>query len=261
MKKGQCIGKGRTASVYEWGKNEVLKLFNKGFSIGNEAENCKVINSLGIPSPEVVRTIEIDDCQGIIYERINGTTMTKMIQSNSDSLSKYARMLAELHSMIHSYTVDFTPNLKRELGSKILLTTKLDMKTRKRIMVEFDKLPEGNTICHYDFHPDNIIMSKRGPIIIDWANVLVGDPLADVTRTSLILKSCAVQPGVTSSWLSDLNNSRQYFYSVYINEYLKLENKSNLDLEPWEVPMAAVRLSEGIKEEEQQLITLIEKLN
>jgi hypothetical protein len=77
MKIGQCIGRGRAASVYEWGKHEVVKLFNKGLKIESEAENCRIINSLGIPSPEVVGTIEIDGCEGIIFERINGITMTR----------------------------------------------------------------------------------------------------------------------------------------------------------------------------------------
>lgn len=258
MKKGQCLGKGRTASVYEWGKNEVLKLFNEGFSMGSEFENCKIINSLGIPSPEVVETVEIDGQQGIIYERINGVTMSKIIEPNFHSLSKYARILAEIHSMIHSFKVDYTPNLKKELSERISFSKKLNVDTRNKIIKEFDKLPEGNTICHYDFHPDNIIMSQRGPVIIDWANVLVGDSLADVTRTSLILKSHAVPPGECPYWFKD-RNSRLHFHKEYLNEYLKLENITIVDLKPWELPMAAVRLGEGIKEEEQQLTELINK--
>lgn len=256
MKKGQCIGRGRTASVYEWGENEVLKLFNKGECMGNEAENCRIINSLGIPAPEVVGTIEIEGCQGIIYERVDGVTMTKVIEPNMESITKYAKILAELHSVINSHRVDFIPNLKKELSRKIGFSTKLDVDKRNKIIEKFNELQEDNAICHYDFHPDNVIMSQKGPVIIDWANVLVGNPLADVTRTSLILKSYAVPPGEYPYWLKD-RVSRLYFHEVYLNEYIKIRNINITDLEPWVVPTAAVRLTEEILEEEQQLMTLI----
>jgi uncharacterized protein (TIGR02172 family) len=260
MKKGQCIGKGRTASVYEWGGNEVLKLFNKGENMGNEAENCRIINSLGIPSPQVVGTIEIDGCHGIIFERVSGVTMTRMIEPNRENLAKYAKLLAELHTEINSHRVNIAPNLRKELVNKIGFIRKIDRIKRNKIIEMLNELPEDNSICHYDFHPDNVIISQRGPVIIDWANVLVGNPLADVARTSLILKSHAVPPGEYPDWLDD-RNGRLYFHDIYLNEYLKLNNIDAADLEPWTIPMAAVRLGEEIPEEEQQLMDLLGKIN
>lgn len=258
MKKGRCIGKGRSASVYEWGNHEVLKLFNEGFTMGNEAENCRIINNIGIPSPEVVGTIKIDGCEGIIFERIDGITMTRSIEHNKDSLEKYARILAELHVMINSFKVNYPTNLVQELTSKVSYIRDLDTKIKCKIIRDISMLPESNEICHYDFHPDNIIISQRGPVIVDWANVLVGNSLADVTRTSLILRSSALPPGDCPYWLKD-RISRLYFHDEYLHEYLKLSRKSKADMEPWIQPLAAARLSEGIFEEEQYLMSLIKK--
>lgn len=259
MKKGQCIGKGRSASVYEWGTHEVLKLFNEGYSMGNEAENCRIINNIGIPSPEVVGTIKVDGWEAIIFERIDGITMTRSIEQNKDSIAKYARILAELHVMINSIKVNYPSNLVKELTSKISYIGSLDTKIKCKINEDLTKLPESNEICHYDFHPDNIIMSQKGPVIIDWANVLVGNSLADVTRTSLILGSPALPPGDCPYWLKD-RASRLFFHDEYLYEYLKLSHISKADLEPWIQPLAAARLSEGILEEEQYLMTLIKKI-
>jgi tRNA A-37 threonylcarbamoyl transferase component Bud32 len=259
MKKGRCIGNGRNASVYEWGNHEVLKLCNEGFTLGNEAENCRIINSIGIPSPEVVRTIKLDGRDGIIFERIDGITMARSIETNKDSLAKYARILAELHVMINSFKVNYPSNLVQELTSKVSYTGRLDSKTKYRINEALAKLPESNEICHYDFHPDNIIMSPKGPVIIDWANVLVGNSLADVTRTSLILGSSALPPGDCPYWLKD-RASRLYFHDEYLQDYLKLSNKSKADLEPWIQPIAVARLSEGILEDEQYLMAIIKKI-
>lgn len=259
MKKGRCIGKGRSANVYEWGNHEVLKLFNEGFTIGNEAENCRIINSMGIPSPEVVGTIKVDYCEGIIFERIDGITMTGSIENNKESLLKYARILAELHVMIHSLNTSHVSNLVQELSNKIFGIKKLDSKNKFKITEKLNTLPQGNKICHYDFHPDNIIMSPKGPVIIDWANVLIGNSAADVTRTSLILGSKALPPGDCPSWLKDMT-SRLYFHDEYLNEYFKQSGKNKVDLEPWTIPLAAARLCEGIIEEEQYLMALINRI-
>ncbi len=259
MKKGRCIGKGRNASVYEWGKHEVLKLFNEGFTMGREAENCRIINNLGIPSPEVVGTLKVDGCEAIIYERIDGITMTGSIENNRDSLAKHSRILAELHVMINSFKVNYPPNLVQELTSRISCIGSLNTKIKCEINEELGKLPEGNEICHYDFHTDNIIMSPRGPVVIDWANVLVGNSLADAARTSIIIGSPALPPGDCPYWLKD-RASRLFFHDEYLHEYLRLRSISKADLEPWIQPIAAERLGEGILEEEHYLMTLIKKI-
>jgi thiamine kinase-like enzyme len=55
-------------------------------------------------------------------------------------------------------------------------------------------LSEGSALCHYDFHPGNIILSPKGPVIIDWLNALVGNQLADVSRTFMLISSTALPP-------------------------------------------------------------------
>ena len=38
----------------------------------------------------------------------------------------------------------------------------------------------GDRIIHLDLHPLNVLMSRRGPVVIDWSNAAPGDPLTDV---------------------------------------------------------------------------------
>ncbi|MDF2523362.1 MAG: aminoglycoside phosphotransferase [Clostridiales bacterium] len=125
-------------------------------------------------------------------------------------------------------------------------------------MSVLSELPDGMSICHYDFHPDNIIISSKGPVIIDWENILVGSPLADVARTSLILRSHVLPPKDCPHWIQD-RSSRLFFHDMYLNEYLKLNNLDTTDFNAWELPTAAVRLAEGIPSEERQLFVLLRK--
>ena len=51
---------------------------------------------------------------------------------------------------------------------------------------------EGERLLHLDFHPDNVLLSQRGPVVIDWTNARAGDPAFDVAMTWVI---CATSGG------------------------------------------------------------------
>ncbi len=38
-------------------------------------------------------------------------------------------------------------------------------------------------LLHGDFHPNNILYTASGPVVIDWSFASSGDPLLDVART------------------------------------------------------------------------------
>jgi aminoglycoside phosphotransferase (APT) family kinase protein len=41
---------------------------------------------------------------------------------------------------------------------------------------------------HGDLHPDNVILSPSGPVLIDWTNACAGDRGADLAQTWIILQ-------------------------------------------------------------------------
>jgi thiamine kinase-like enzyme len=49
-----------------------------------------------------------------------------------------------------------------------------------------DTLETDNNLCHYDFHPDQIIQTKDGPYLIDWMSAVSGPPSVNVARTYLL---------------------------------------------------------------------------
>lgn len=46
---------------------------------------------------------------------------------------------------------------------------------------------EGATLLHRDLHPENVILSPRGPVVVDWTNAAAGEPAFDVALVWVIL--------------------------------------------------------------------------
>ncbi|MFJ5875307.1 MULTISPECIES: phosphotransferase family protein [unclassified Streptomyces] len=54
---------------------------------------------------------------------------------------------------------------------------------------------DGDQVLHLDLHPGNVILTRRGPVAIDWCNAGAGDPAADVAMTMVTVGSADV-PGL-----------------------------------------------------------------
>jgi tRNA A-37 threonylcarbamoyl transferase component Bud32 len=46
---------------------------------------------------------------------------------------------------------------------------------------------EGATLLHRDLHPQNVILSPAGPVVVDWTNAGAGQPAFDVALAWVIL--------------------------------------------------------------------------
>jgi aminoglycoside phosphotransferase (APT) family kinase protein len=67
-----------------------------------------------------------------------------------------------------------------------------DLHNRLHALPERPGRPVGERILHLDLHPNNVLMSPEGPVVIDWRNAGVGPPEYDVALSALILAHVAV---------------------------------------------------------------------
>jgi len=257
--KGPMIARGRTAEIFAWGDNQVLKLFLDRLPAADaehEARLTRVVHEAGLPVPAVEGIVEVNGRSGIVFERVDGPSMLELLTSKPWKIPQFARTLAELQTALHSCEVPELPSLRRRLEEKIRAVALLPTKTKEAVLEVLAQLPDGRAVCHGDFHPDQIIMSARGPIIIDWTDATQGNPLADVARTCLLLRMAALLPSTPRRWLID--SARALFHSIYLRRYLRLRPASRQQIDAWLLPVAAARLSEDIPEEEPRLLALVE---
>lgn len=190
MKYGRIIGEGSTATVYEWGEGTVLKLFVKGYpqsSVEREFNNATAINDQNFAKPKVYEIIRYEEQLGIIYDRVDGETLLDWVLKTGD-LHKCAKYMAKQHKEIVQNSVSSVPNYKQFLKSNILNASSVNLIERDRALETLDQLKDGDTLCHGDFHPGNILLSDGLTMVIDFMNVCQGDPLYDVARTVFLVE-------------------------------------------------------------------------
>lgn len=256
---GKKIGRGNTAEVYELDHvyQKVMKLFYESIPfkhIKKEYETSKIINQLGIPSPNVDSILEVNNKWGIIYEKIFGQNFTQVLSSNPLLLKKNAHIFAKIQASFHQMSNDELAPQKEYLSQNIKGTSLLNKEEKELIVNYLKYLPADNKVCHGDYHPDNISLMKRKPIVLDWMTGTSGNPCGDVARTLIILRYASLPNGMPNLTKLIIQTVRKVFARFYLNSYIKVTNSSSESINRWFLPIMAARLVESIEESEKQFL-------
>ena len=98
------IAEGRTAEIFEWQDNTILKLYHEWCPsswVEYESKVAHAVVSAGIPTPAAGEIIEIRGRRGLIFERVSGISMVQDLNVRPWNLYKHARTLAELQCKIN----------------------------------------------------------------------------------------------------------------------------------------------------------------
>jgi thiamine kinase-like enzyme len=263
------IGAGRTASIFRYGQDQVIKLFKSTFpqkAINEEFEIGLSLNLSGLSIPTTYKIIEVDDSKGILLDFIEGRSVLQNLASKPWLVLRYAKKMANVHFKIHR--ADFKRSkcikpLSQSIADKISRVSLLTSEEKTAILSCLSCLRDGPSLCHGDFHPDNIIMSRDRLVTVDWITARIGNPIADVARTWLLLTMGTLPKDKSRIELLLAKHLRNWFCRTYLNEYRKLSNLSFAELESWKLPVAAARLIENVSDQENEklLIFIRMKLN
>jgi aminoglycoside phosphotransferase (APT) family kinase protein len=160
-----------------------------------------------------------------------------------------------LHARIHEKLITGLPSYKDRLRYDIGEASLLPDELRQKVLALLDQLPDGQNLCHGDFHPANVFLTKNGPVAIDWMTACYGSPSADVARTSLILSIGAKAAGRQVNPL--IRAAIQLYHRTYLDRYRAFRQDTANELRRWTPVIAAARLSENITPEREALITIV----
>jgi Ser/Thr protein kinase RdoA (MazF antagonist) len=257
---GKPIAYGRTAEIYAWRNDQVLKLFYDWFGIENIKYKLKIsqaVQKSGLPVPPVGGIIRINNRSGLTYQRVEGVSMLEMMSRKPWLLIRYAHRMAELHAELHASTIQADiPNLHQRLKYKINDVEVLSPVQKSKVLISLESMPGGNWLCHGDFHPGNIMVTGEDAVIIDWVDASIGNPLADLARTTIISLG-AVQTNQLQNPLMKI--AIRSFHAIYLRRYFSLRPGGGTEYVRWLPIVAAARLSENIPELEVWLTAQVEK--
>jgi aminoglycoside phosphotransferase (APT) family kinase protein len=255
------IAVGRTAEIFPYEDEKVLKLFFPTVPqlwIEKEIDTGRYIQATQLPVPKVYERLKINGREGVVYERIEGSSLLNELAKKPWKVVQYARLLASLHGQIHELPAPSNLETQREWATGgIPETKKLSQGLQKSVLHLLDSMPAENQLCHGDFHPGNIILTHRGPVIIDWMTASKGAACGDVARTSIILEAAKAPEGTPMRWL--LEWIRKLFLETYLKTYFQLRPVDKNSFTAWRTIMAAnFFVDVSLPEEETNLLAIVE---
>lgn len=252
------IARGRTADVYPWGDGQILKLYQSWCPPGwveHEAHVARLLFEAGIPTPAAGDIVSVDGRRGIIYERVDGISMLDDTRRRPWLILCHARTLADLQAQFHRLSIPGLHSYRDGLANSIRQAPDLPEAIRERALYALTGLPDEKNLCHGDFHPDNVLITRRGAVVIDWMTANLGSRWADVARTSLILSIGVKAAGDRLHPFIRLFSG--LFHQTYLKRYLALAPGGQAELARWQPVIAAARLNERIEPEREALLQMV----
>jgi aminoglycoside phosphotransferase (APT) family kinase protein len=174
------LAAGRSADVYDLGGGRILRRYHdRARSAEGEAEVISWAGAHGVPVPEVFDVAGPD----IVMEKVDGPTMLADLSRRPWRLLRHAACLARLHQRVHA-----VPGLGR-------------------LRAPFG---DGEALLHMDLHPDNVLLSPRGPVLIDWEGACRGPAEADLALCWVVVAMSTV-PG--SPWQQIVGRAGQRLFA------------------------------------------------
>jgi Ser/Thr protein kinase RdoA (MazF antagonist) len=237
----ELLAEGRTAEVFADAEGRVLKLDRpewNGLSIFEESVLI-LLAGAGLPVARPHGTRTVDGRSGVVLDRIDGPSLLQVLSaSGADELDRLADEFVGLQLRCNATRVaglpELVPRLRRELEAGVA-----DNAQRTDLLTTLGALDDdGGGVCHFDFHPSNVLVGPDGWVIIDWLTVATGPSAADLARTLVL-------------WGQRSGGPVERFLRAVRREGRDRRGVADDVLDAWVRIVAAARVTEGFEGEEK----------
>ncbi|GAA2949320.1 phosphotransferase [Kitasatospora cinereorecta] len=175
---GPLLGSGRTADVFALDDAWVLRRYRNDTDATTELAVLSYLSASGFAVPRIGPPAGGALPTDLVMQRLSGPTLSEALLAGTLTGAQGADLLARLLRELHA----IPPRISQDPGDRIL---------------------------HLDLHPENVMMTPHGAVVIDWNTAAEGPPALDRAMSSLILAQLALAPGpfpgeLVSGLLSDL---------------------------------------------------------
>jgi aminoglycoside phosphotransferase (APT) family kinase protein len=245
---GDVVARGTRSSIRAYGRGAVIKVPEPATPeswIRFEAEYAEAARISGAPVPRLLGIERVAGRAASVWERVDGPSLWQHIVDAPASAAQFGALLADVHEALFELVppVGLPPQRDRLITKIRLAATTID--PAHAAALDLIPAPSPGRLCHGDLHPSNIIMSPRGPVIVDWFDASRGDPVADIARSWLILLADGAEapphlPGAKRATLERLTAA----YLARLGDHRDIDEDL---LTRWQAVNAVARMAEGVR--------------
>jgi tRNA A-37 threonylcarbamoyl transferase component Bud32 len=246
----RLIGQGREAESFEWRDGRVLKLLRapgSSASLAFEIAALEAARSAGVSVPRAYEEVVIDGRTGLLLERLEGADLLTIIGQKPWLVFHSGRLTGEIHARINAARAPASLPAVRDVVNRGLARLALSEPALAEWVGRIAAhLPEGDALCHGDFHPGQLMFAGDRYAAFDWSGAKRGDPLFDYARTRVLLSLGEPPPGspLTLTLLAKIG--RRVLISSYVRSYERhtAQRIDEVRVRHWEIVNLAVRVDE-----------------
>jgi aminoglycoside phosphotransferase (APT) family kinase protein len=164
----------------------VLRIFppDRGTEVAEREETAhRFARRHGVLVPPVLGRTSYDGRSVLALGWLDGEPLAAALWRDGSAAGDLGRRSGSVLAGLHAIT-DPPPEL---LGSRSWIAWAGELPTGLAARLRADHT--GHRLLHLDFHPENLIITADGTLgVLDWANVHVGPPAADLARTLSIME-------------------------------------------------------------------------
>ena len=162
MQTGELLGSGRSADVYAIDDQWVLRRYRDGRDTAAEAAVMVHLAEHGYPVPRIRLGADSESLPGtdLVMRRLPGPSMLQSLRQGTITTVETGRVLAALLTQLHA------------------------------VPARTSTAP-SHRVLHLDLHPDNVMLTPDGPVVIDWGSTEEGPPELDWAMSALIMAQVA----------------------------------------------------------------------
>ncbi|WP_338720644.1 aminoglycoside phosphotransferase family protein [Devosia sp. XK-2] len=238
---GRLLGAGRLAEVLEDGAY-VIKLYRPGVGPEQAQHEAKVLDALrgtSLVVPDSLGVCRVEERWGLRMSRLPGAALGSLMSEGD--MPGLVAIFAGLHRAVLANTARGLPPIKPRLMDRIARAPHLAPAMRERVLQRLAALPDGDRLCHGDFHPFNIMVDGDRSGIIDWLDATLGPAAADIARSYMLV--ALHRPALAALYLEAMTEDG------------KISRQQVMD---WLPVVAGARLAEQVDGEADRLLAWCE---
>ena len=261
----RLIGQGREAEVFECPDGRVLKLLRASgprTGLAFEIAALEAARSAGVSVPQVYEEVVIDGRNGLMMERLDGTDLLTMIGRTPWLVFRCGRLTGEIHARINAGRApESLPAVKDVMNRGLAHLAPSQPTLAEWVGRILGRLPNGDALCHGDFHPGQLMLSGNRYAAFDWSGAKRGDALCDYARTRVLLSMAEPPPGTQLTLKLLAKIGRRVLISSYVRAYERHATGpvDNARVRQWEIVNLAVRMHDGVPGERPRLLRRLQQ--